>query len=122
MNRAVREDLEREVGHDDGVRDAENVVGVGRAVEGEDADLRVVSRASAASGDETLVGRDAIDAFIVDAALNVVAKQREDRQQTGEELGERVVEARAPARARPSSARARRRGRARRSWSSASSS
>ena len=41
---------------------------------------------------ELSVGRDAIDAFIVDAALNVVAKQREDRQQTGEELRERVVE------------------------------
>ena len=40
MNSTIREDLEREVGHDHGVRDAENVVGVARAVEGEDADLR----------------------------------------------------------------------------------
>ena len=38
------------------------------------------------------VGRDAIDAFIVDAALNVVAKQREDRQQARQQLRERVVE------------------------------
>ena len=41
---------------------------------------------------ELSVGRDAIDAFIVDAALNVVAKQREDRQQARQQLGERVVE------------------------------
>ena len=41
---------------------------------------------------ELSVGRDAIDAFIVDAALNVVAKQREDRQQAREELRERVVQ------------------------------
>ena len=39
-----------------------------------------------------VVGRDAIDAFIVDAALNVVAKQREDRQQARQQLRERVVE------------------------------
>ena len=31
----LREDLEREVGHDHGVRDTKNVVGVARAVEGE---------------------------------------------------------------------------------------
>ena len=43
MNSTIREDLEREVGHHHGVRDAENVVGVGRAVEGEDADLRFAS-------------------------------------------------------------------------------
>ena len=41
---------------------------------------------------ELSVGRDAIDAFIVDAALNVVAKQREDRQQARQQLRERVVE------------------------------
>ena len=38
------------------------------------------------------VGRDAMDAFIVDAASNVVAKQREDRQQARQQLRERVVE------------------------------
>ena len=38
------------------------------------------------------VGRDAVDAFIVDAALNVVAEQREDRQQARQQLRERVVE------------------------------
>ena len=41
---------------------------------------------------ELSVGRDAIDAFIVDAALNVVAKQREDRQQARQQLRERVVQ------------------------------
>ena len=41
---------------------------------------------------ELSVGRDAVNAFIVDAALNVVAEEREDRQQAREELGERVVE------------------------------
>ena len=43
MNSTIREDLEREVRHHHRVRDAENVVGVGRAVEGEDADLRFAS-------------------------------------------------------------------------------
>ena len=38
------------------------------------------------------VGRDAVDAFIGDAALNVVAEQREDRQQARQQLRERVVE------------------------------
>ena len=41
---------------------------------------------------ELSVGRDASDAFIVDAALNVVAKQREDRQQARQQLRERVVQ------------------------------
>ena len=41
---------------------------------------------------ELSVGRGAIDAFIVDAALNVVAEQREDRQQAREQLGERVIQ------------------------------
>ena len=41
---------------------------------------------------ELSVGRGAIAAFIVDAASNVVAKQREDRQQARQQLGERVVE------------------------------
>ena len=97
MDRAVREDLEREVGHDHGVRDAKNVVDVGRAVEGEDADLRVASvslalMASRREARELVVGRDAIDAFIVDAASNVVAEQREDRQQARQQLGERVIQ------------------------------
>ena len=41
---------------------------------------------------ELSVGRDAVDAFIVDAASNVVAKQREDRQQARQQLRERVVQ------------------------------
>ena len=42
---------------------------------------------------ELSVGRDAADAtLLVDAALNVVAKQREDRQQARQQLGERVVQ------------------------------
>ena len=41
---------------------------------------------------ELSVGRDAIDAFIVDAAWNVVAEQREDRQQARQQLGERVIQ------------------------------
>ena len=41
---------------------------------------------------ELSVGRDAIDAFIVDAASNVVAKQREDRQQARQQLGEWVIQ------------------------------
>ena len=78
MNRTIREDLEREVGHDHGVRHTKNVVGVGRAVEGEDADLRrgastaygacVSSRRGARA--KLSVGRDAIDArLLVDAAV-----------------------------------------------------
>ena len=59
---------------------------------------RVVSlRVDGVEARELSVGRDAIDAFVVDAASNVVAEQREDRQQAREELGERVVE-RAPQR------------------------
>ena len=59
--------------------------------------LRVSSRrrrrSRVASRAQLSVGRDAINArALVDAALNVVAKQREDRQQAREELGERVVE------------------------------
>ena len=54
---------------------------------------RVVSlRVEGVEARELSVGRDAIDAFIVDAALNVVAKQREDRQQARQQLGERVVQ------------------------------
>ena len=42
---------------------------------------------------ELSVGRDAADAtLLVDAALNVVAKQREDRQQARQQLRERVVQ------------------------------
>jgi len=42
---------------------------------------------------ELSVGRDASDAtLLVDAALNVVAKQREDRQQARQQLRERVVQ------------------------------
>ena len=48
---------------------------------------RVASRAKLS------VGRDAVDAtLLVDAALNVVAKQREDRQQARQQLRERVVQ------------------------------
>ena len=43
VHSAIREDLQRKIGHDHGVRHTKNVVGVGRAVEGEDADLRVAS-------------------------------------------------------------------------------
>ena len=49
-------------------------------------------RSRVASRAKLVVGRDAIDAFIVDAALNVVAKQREDRQQARQQLRERVVQ------------------------------
>ena len=63
MDRTIREDLERKISHDHGVRDAENVVGVGRAVEGEDADLRFASasrRVDGVEARELVVGRDAI--------------------------------------------------------------
>ena len=50
-------------------------------------------RSRIASRAKLSVGRDAIDATLVeDAASNVVAKQREDRQQARQQLGERVVE------------------------------
>jgi len=55
-------------------------------------------RSRIASRAKLSVGRDAIDATLVeDAASNVVAKQREDRQQARQQLGKRVVE-RAPQR------------------------
>ena len=54
--------------------------------------LHVSSRVDGVEARELSVGRDAADAFIVDAALNVVAKQREDRQQARQQLRERVVE------------------------------
>ena len=56
MNSTIREDLQRKIGHHHGVRDAKDVVGVGRAVEGEDADLRFAS----VEARELSVGRDAI--------------------------------------------------------------
>ena len=52
----------------------------------------VSRRVAGVEARELSVGRDAIDAFIVDAAWNVVAKQREDRQQARQQLRERVVE------------------------------
>ena len=54
---------------------------------------RVVSlRVDGVEARELSVGRDAVNAFIVDAALNVVAEEREDRQQARQQLRERVVE------------------------------
>ena len=54
---------------------------------------RVVSlRVDGVEARELSVGRDAVDAFIVDAALNVVAEQREDRQQARQQLRERVIQ------------------------------
>ena len=68
---------------------------------------RVVSlRVDGVEARELSVGRDAVDAFIVDAASNVVAEQREDRQQARQQLGERVVE-RAPQRGHDRRPRAR---------------
>ena len=52
----IRYYFKSEVGHHHGVRHAEDVVGVGRAVEGEDADLRFAS----VEARELSVGRDAI--------------------------------------------------------------
>ena len=73
MHGTIREDLKRKIGHDHGVRDTKDVVGVGRAVEGEDADLRVSRRWRATrvsrrvdgvEARELSVGRDAIGATI----------------------------------------------------------
>ena len=65
MYGAIRYYFKSEVGHDHGVRDAKNVVGVGRAVEGEDADLRVACvslRVDGVAPDGEFSHLDAVDA------------------------------------------------------------
>ena len=81
MHGTIREDLEHEVGHHHGVRDAENVVGVGRAVEGEDADLRWTRRRRTARAFDGVEARGGVPpraavASVVASASSSVAPRR----------------------------------------------